>query len=176
MIRKEITFEDYNGETKTEAYWFNLNKAELLRLQFGVKGMDFHGVLVQMTADKEGGFIMDSVEDVILKSIGQRTEDGRFVKDSEYAQWFKTTEAYSELFTELCTDAENGAIFMNGLIPAGMQAAPEEVKARTAEEIKKASLAQMQGFKPKTKYEWPQGTVQNGLQEQAAAVQQGAIQ
>ena len=149
MIRKEITYTDYNGAEKTEAYWFNLNKAELLRLQFGVKGMDFHGVLTQMAADKEGGFIMDSVDDVIMKSIGQRTEDGRFVKDPEYAAWFKTTDAYSELFTELCTDTVNGPIFMNGLIPENMKSSESEVKERTAEEIRKASLAQKGGFNPK---------------------------
>ncbi|WNN94552.1 hypothetical protein SEA_LEWANDO_49 [Arthrobacter phage Lewando] len=146
MIRKEITFEDLNGVTKTEAFWFNLNKRELLRLQFGVKGMDFQAVLQGMIDDKEGEFIMDAVDDVILKSIGQRTEDGRFVKDPEYINWFKSTEAFSELFTELCTDAENGAIFMNGLGPAGMQQSEAEVKARTAEEIRKASLAAKGGF------------------------------
>ena len=33
MIKQTITYTDYNGNERTEEYWFNLSKAELLRLE-----------------------------------------------------------------------------------------------------------------------------------------------
>ena len=38
MIKKTITYEDYNGVERTENFYFNLNKAEVLEMEMGTEG------------------------------------------------------------------------------------------------------------------------------------------
>ena len=38
MLRKKITYTDYNGEERTEEFLFNLTKAELMEMEMGTVG------------------------------------------------------------------------------------------------------------------------------------------
>ena len=68
---------------------------------------------------QDGPAIMKIFKDIILKSYGEKSPDGkRFIKSKELSDEFSQTEAYSDLFMELCTDAEAAAAFINGIIPA----------------------------------------------------------
>ena len=47
----------------------------------------------------------------------------RFIKNQEVWDEFAQTEAYSKLFMELATDAKAASAFVNGIVPAGSDAA-----------------------------------------------------
>jgi hypothetical protein len=120
VLKKRITYEDFNGEEVTEELYFNLSKAELVELELSRPGgMQEH--LQKIVESEDGKAIITEFKELILMSYGQRSEDGkRFVKTQAMRDDFASTEAYSQLFFELCTDAEKAAEFVNGIIPTGL--------------------------------------------------------
>ena len=57
-------------------------------------------------------------KDIILKSYGEKTPDGRrFIKSERLSEAFSQTEAYSELFMELLSKEGAAAEFMSKVIP-----------------------------------------------------------
>lgn len=118
MLKKTITYTDYNGGQRTEDFYFNLTKAEIMEMEMSVSG----GLAEQITrvvATKDAPTIMKIFKDLILKSYGEKSLDGkRFIKNDELTASFAQTEAYSQLFIELATNAEAAAEFVNGIIPA----------------------------------------------------------
>lgn len=117
MLKKSITFTDYNGNTRTEDYYFNLNKAEIAEMQLSVNGgMD---VMLQEVIDaKDNATIMKIFKDLILKSYGRKHADGvQFEKSEELSTKFMQSEAYSTLFMELISDSGKAAEFVTGIMP-----------------------------------------------------------
>lgn len=117
MLPKTITYTDYNGVERTETFYFNLNKAELAEMQVAkVGGLDAMLQKIIETQDIPG--IADIFKKIILKSYGEKSADGkRFIKSEELSTAFSQTEAYSELYMELATDADKASQFVNGIIP-----------------------------------------------------------
>lgn len=118
MIKKTFTFTDFNGVERTEEHWFHLFEADLIKMEFGVKGgLAEHIEKIVKALDSPS--IMEVIEDLIRLSYGVKSDDGRgFIKNDEVYQSFKQTEAYSMLFVELTTNSEKAAEFVKGLIPA----------------------------------------------------------
>lgn len=117
MLKKTITYEDYDGNTRTEDFYFNLSKAELIEIEASVPG-GVAAKLEKISKDKNGTEIIKTFKDIILKSYGVKSEDGkRFIKSEEISKAFEETEAYSELFYELAIDADKAAAFINGIMP-----------------------------------------------------------
>lgn len=117
MLRKEINWIDYNGNERTETFYFNLSKAELVELQLRANGNfeEYINRLIQSQNMKE---IAETIKDIIKLSYGEKSLDGRsFQKSEEITNNFLSTEAYSILFMELITDAGKAADFINGIIP-----------------------------------------------------------
>lgn len=130
MIKKTITYVDFNGNERTEDFSFNLNKAELMRMELGVKG-GMTEMMNRMIAAQDAPAMMEVFEELVRKSYGVKTPDGRgFVKRSEDYEAFKSTEAYSELFVELITNPDACAEFFNGVIPANLAKQVEEEMAK----------------------------------------------
>ena len=120
MIKKTITYTDYNGEKQTEDFYFNLNKAELAELEFGEEG-GFASYIQKVIDSNSGKDIIANFKRIIGLAYGQRTEDGRrFVKSEVLKEEFFQSEAYSELFAELVTDGDQAAKFVSGLVPADL--------------------------------------------------------
>ena len=118
MIKKTITYEDYNGNQRTEDFYFNLTKAEVVKMEMGIKG-GLAEMIQRIVAAQDTPAIIEVFEDLILKSYGRKGPDGkRFEKSEELTKEFEQTEAYSQLFMELATDAEKAAEFVNGIVPA----------------------------------------------------------
>ena len=62
--------------------------------------------------------LIKTFKELILKSYGIKSDDGRrFIKSKELSDEFAQTEAYSELFMELATNAQAAAEFANGIVP-----------------------------------------------------------
>lgn len=138
MLKKLIKYTDYNGKERAENFYFYLNKAELMEMELGtVGGMQN---LIQLIIDKQDiPEIVKAFKMIILKSYGEKSADGvRFIKSEELSNAFSQTEAYSNLYMELISDAKAAAAFINGIVPADLVRAKEENKedAAVSEEVK----------------------------------------
>ena len=118
MLKKTITYKDYNGVERTEDFMFNLTKAEILEMQLTKDGgMD--AAIKKIVDAKDAPEIMKVFKDLILKSDGIVSDDGRrFIKSKEISDSFAQTEAFSMLFMELATDTDAASAFVNGIVPA----------------------------------------------------------
>lgn len=120
MIKKTITYTDYNGSERTEDFYFNLTKAEVMEMEMSTTG-GFAEMINRIIAAQDAPTIIKTFKDLILKAYGQKSPDGkRFIKSDDLATEFSQTEAYSQLFMELATDADAAAKFVNGIVPADL--------------------------------------------------------
>lgn len=120
MIKKTITYTDYNGTERTEDFYFNLSKAEIMEMELSTTG-GLAEMIQNVVNAKDTPAIIKIFKDLIVKAYGVKSPDGkRFMKSDELAAAFVETEAYSELFMELATDADAAAKFVNGIVPASM--------------------------------------------------------
>lgn len=120
MLKKTIKYTDYNGNNREEDFYFNLNKAEIMKMEMSTTG-GLAEKINRIVAAQDVPAIITVFEDLIQKSYGVKTADGRgFEKKQEYLDSFMSTEAYSILYMELATDAEKAAEFINGVVPADM--------------------------------------------------------
>lgn len=124
MLKKTITYTDYNGKERTEDFYFNLTKAELTQLENSVSG----GISDYIQQIKEAENVPELIKlfkKIILISYGEKSEDGkRFMKKKNgelLADVFESTEAFNVLFMELATDAEAATKFMNGVMPSDLE-------------------------------------------------------
>lgn len=117
MLKLTKTFTDYDGNVRTEDFYFNLSKAELMKMEMGETG-GLEKLLRKIISEQDNVKIMEYFDDIISRSYGVKSPDGReFVKSPELTKKFKETEAYSDLFMELCTDAKKAADFVNQVLP-----------------------------------------------------------
>lgn len=117
MLKKTITYTDYNGNTVTEDFYFHLNKAEIAEKEINTEG-GYAAMLETVGKTKNGADIMRIFKEFILMSYGIKSEDGKhFRKNQEIRDDFEHSEAYSELFMELCTDAKAAVAFLSGIFP-----------------------------------------------------------
>ena len=127
MIKKTIAYTDYNGNQRKEDFWFNLTKAEVARMEMSTEG-GMAEMINRIVAAQDVPSLISVFEEMIQKSYGVKTPDGRcFFFFFEDLESFMSTEAYSELFMELVTDADAAAKFLNGIIPSDDDKNPEQV-------------------------------------------------
>ena len=118
MIKKTITYTDYNDVTHTETYLFNLSKAECMEMEMSTSG-GLTEMINKIIETQDVPAIIKIFKDLILKAYGVKSPDGkRFIKSEELSTAFAQTEAYSVLFMELATNAEEAAAFVNGIMPS----------------------------------------------------------
>lgn len=117
MLKKTITYTDYNGVSRKEDFYFNLSKAEFMEMELGTIG-GFTAMIQKIIDTQDSPSLIKIFKEMILKAYGEKSPDGkRFVKSEELSTAFSQTEAYTELFMELATNAEAAAEFVNGLAP-----------------------------------------------------------
>lgn len=118
MLKKTMTYTDYNGNQRTEDFYFNLTKAEILEMEMTTTG-GLAEMIQRIVKAQDIPAIVKIFKDLVLKAYGQKSPDGkRFIKNAELTEEFAQTEAYSDLFMELSTDAEKAQQFINGIVPA----------------------------------------------------------
>ena len=132
MITKTIKYTDYNGTEREEKFLFNLSKAEIMEMEMSIKG-GLAETIQQVVEAQDTPEIIRIFKELILKAYGEKSVDGkRFIKVDDkgvpLSLGFSQTEAYSELFMELSTNADEAAKFVNGIVPVDMQKALEEQK------------------------------------------------
>lgn len=133
MLKKTITYIDFNGVERTEDFYFNLTKAEIAEMELEVPG-GMTTMIERITKTQDTPSLIKVFKDLILRSYGKKSDDGRrFIKNAELIDEFKDSEAYSELFMELATDADAAAAFVNGITPKIPEAA-KKIPAKAAKD------------------------------------------
>ena len=118
MLQKKIKYVDYNGVEREETFCFNLNKAEIMEMEMSTSG-GLTEMINKIVETQDAPAIIKVFKDLVLKAYGVKSPDGKqFIKNEKLATEFAQSEAYSELFMELATDADAAAKFVNGIIPA----------------------------------------------------------
>lgn len=118
MLKKEITYTDFNDQKKTEDFYFNLTKAELIEYDAAYENQGgIMSYLTRLMKHEQTGKLIMAFKDLILRSYGEKMENGKFMKSQELRDAFMATEAYSELFMEITSSEEAAAAFINGIIP-----------------------------------------------------------
>ena len=120
MLKKTITYKDYNDVEKTEDFYFNLSKAEIMEMEMGTTG-GLAEKIQKVVAAQDAPSIIKIFKELILKAYGEKSPDGkRFIKSEELSTAFSQTEAYSTLFMELATDSDAASKFISGILPNDM--------------------------------------------------------
>ena len=123
MLKKTITYVDYNEVERTEDFYFNLSRAEIMEMELSTTG-GLSEMISRIVKAQDAPAIVKVFKELILKAYGEKSADGkRFIKSQEISDAFAQTEAYSILFMELSTDADAAAKFVNAIVPAGEKAA-----------------------------------------------------
>lgn len=128
MLKRTMTYTDYNGVSRTEDFYFNLTQAEVTEMELSVDG-GLVEMINRIVAAKDGKQIIALFKDIVLRAYGEKSPDGkRFIKTPEIRDAFAQTQAYSDLFMELATDAQKASEFVNGIVPAQKPVASEPPK------------------------------------------------
>jgi len=121
MLKKTITYKDFNDTERTEDFYFNLTKAEITEMELGING-GLDNMLERVVAKHDAATIIKVFRDLILRAYGEKSLDGRkFEKSQALSEDFSHTPAYDILFMELVTDADKAAEFVKGIMPKDMQ-------------------------------------------------------
>lgn len=131
MYKVTETYKDYNDVERTEDFYFNLNEDELTKLQLSEYG-GLSEMLQTIIQKKDITKMIGIFETIIDKSYGVRSGDGRnFYKADmkpDILIDFKSTRAYSQIFTRFSTDAKFASEFIKGIIPEDLAKRVEEMQ------------------------------------------------
>ena len=126
MYKIREKYEDYDGNERVEEFYFNLTKAEITDMELTAEG-GMSAMLNRIIAAKATSKLIAVFKDLILRSYGQKSPDGRrFIKSDELTKEFTETPAYSQIYLRLATDDKAATEFVNNVIPKDLQ---KEVKA-----------------------------------------------
>jgi len=127
MYKKTLTYTDFNGVERTEDFYFNLSKAELMDLNFSTEG-GLLEIIKKIVAAKDTPELIKLFKKTIILSYGIKSDDGkRFKKSDEIREDFISSEAYSEIYMELATNSDAAAEFINGILPADLATKANEM-------------------------------------------------
>ena len=117
MFKKTVTYNDFDGNERTEDFYFHLKKSELMEMQLSISG-GWTNLLQNIIQEKDSVRLVEFFKDIIAKTYGKKSLDGRrFSKTPEILAEFQETEAYSKLFMELAFDSDAAAEFVENVIP-----------------------------------------------------------
>lgn len=134
MIKKNITYVDFEGEERTDAFYFNLSKAELMDIELDYGG-NMSAAMNTMLERRDMKGVLGLLSKLVRKAYGEKSGDGkRFLKNKELEDSFVTTDAFSNLLIELVNDETKLEAFVTGIIPADMRAEVEKRMDETRNE------------------------------------------
>lgn len=120
MIKITKTYIDFNGNERKEDFHFHLTEAEVMKMQLSTTG-GLAEEIQRLISLQDGPAILAVFEDLVMKAYGVKSADGReFIKNQALRDSFAQTQAYSDIYVELATDADKAAKFINGILPANL--------------------------------------------------------
>lgn len=133
MFKKTITYTDFDNNERTETHYFNMTQSELISfatempddvtnsLKTQGENVDPEKAALALIEKIGGKGIINFIKELMLKSYGIKSEDGRrFIKSKEISDEFAQTIAFDEIFMEFMQDEKAGSDFVNAVIPASL--------------------------------------------------------
>ena len=144
MIKKTITFEDYNGEDRTKDFYFHMNQVEFSKLNGEVPG-GIEKRMQKIIEDRDEDALLRIIDLIVSRSYGEFDEADEFTKVSKTGrplyEKFVNTDAYDQLIIELIQNEDNIVTFLKSIMPKKVQGRiDEEMQKRQAEENKTVKL------------------------------------
>lgn len=123
MLKKTITYTDWNGEERTEDFYFNLTRVEVVDLEYNsTPGMSLTDFLSTLIRSKDYGKLVETIKTIILMAYGEKSPDGRrFMKSDDIRRSFEENPAFDELYMSLLSDPEKAAEFISGIVPGSVR-------------------------------------------------------
>ena len=136
MLKKTITYEDYDGNKRTEDSYFNLNESELTQLRLSRSG-GIEKMLERIVQEQNAPEIIAMVKEIMLLAYGEKSDDGKvFLKSPEISHRFECTEAFNEIFMDICSSPEQASDFFRAILPAKLRSKIAEAEAAEAANAK----------------------------------------
>lgn len=130
MLKREITFKNFNDEQVTKTYYFNLSKSELIELELGEEG-GLAELLQTIVESQNTPALIKQFKRLVLLAYGEKSADGeRFVKSDEIRNAFEQTAAYDALFSELATSDDAASTFINAVVPREIMEAGKKAEVQ----------------------------------------------
>lgn len=120
MYKKKITYTDYNGNERTEEFYFNLSKSEMIMLESTTPG-GYASMLQRIIDSKDNTALMKAFTDLIRRSYGIKSEDGKhFIKNEQVVEDFLNSAAFDQMFLEFFTSDTAASDFAKGIMPSDL--------------------------------------------------------
>jgi len=117
MLKKTMTYTDFDGMERTEDFYFNLTEAEIIEMDMSTEG-GLEQMIHKISSEQNKPRIIAIFKEIILKAYGEKSLDGkRFMKNPKITEEFSQTQAYSDLFMSLASDPDEASAFINGIVP-----------------------------------------------------------
>lgn len=137
MLKKTISFTNWNDEACEQTFYFNLTQTELAQLEYSHKG-GLTEWIKKAVETRDGKVILDTFEEIIKATYGEKSLDGMsFLKSDEIFNRFKGSPAYDVLYMELVTDGEKAAQFIIDCMPKDLRAEATKAVKNQQDNIKK---------------------------------------
>lgn len=120
MLKKTVSYTDFNNESQTDVIYFNLNKAELGKLQMKMNGKFLDHIQLLLEKKQIEG-VYNFFYDIVLDSYGERDASGKkFIKSHAMREDFENSIAFSEVLMNVISSPESMSTFIRGILPTGM--------------------------------------------------------
>jgi hypothetical protein len=117
MLKREIKYEDFDGNEVSDTYYFNMTRTEWLEFNAEYEG-GLEAVFKRVVDTKDMKQMITILKNFILTSYGIKSEDGkRFIKNDKVREEFTQTPAYDVLFMDFATNDNAALDFIKGIIP-----------------------------------------------------------
>ena len=120
MVKKTITYTDFEGNEVTKDFYFNISKMEFRELDRRIPG-GLERFIDTVRTEKDPDKMLDLMNLLILESYGEISEEGRFVKEDargrRLSNYFKISEAWDVLFTNMLQNENELSEFLTGIVP-----------------------------------------------------------
>lgn len=131
MLKKTVTYIDFDGNERTEDFFFNLTEQEIAEMELSTEG-GLGNFINKAVAAKSQVELIELFKKLILAAYGVKSADGRrFVKNVAVREDFMSTQAFSDIYMELVQDADKASAFFNGIVPKEKNKAPVALPARS---------------------------------------------
>lgn len=121
MIKKVVTYKNYNDVEVQEACYFNFTEAELTEMEMIQEG-GLSETLKAIAASQNQPELFKFFKKLILDAYGIKSPDGnRHLKSPEIRDEFEHSLAYNVVFMELVRNTDAAVDFVNALIPASLK-------------------------------------------------------
>lgn len=122
MIKKTITYENFDGELITHEAWFHAYKTVLIEITEKIE---------QLTETEQQDKAFQIMKDILVKTYGQRVGE-LFVQTEEVVDMLRYTNMLDQLVLDLISSPTEMVNFMVGIMPAdvnkNLRTTPEGIK------------------------------------------------